>query len=153
MLHPMKTLLLLLALMGQRVPATTARLSGRIDFDGRPNEAAWSTLPLTHASHDSEVRVGYDDDYIYAAGWFHKRGTFLIYIDYKCYGLGADGEKLDPLVDEDGGEPDRNYDGTWWAASTSQGKDWFVELRIPGQFTEGTQVWIEFDDGSRYSLR
>src|SRR5436305_15337749 len=58
------------------------RLSGPVTIDGVPNEAAWQAippLPLTvytpvfrgAPTQRTEIRVAYDDEYFYAAGWFY----------------------------------------------------------------------------------
>jgi hypothetical protein len=58
------------------------RLSGPIDFDGRPDDPAWlaiDPLPLVQywptpgpqMSQATEIRVAYDDQYFYAVGRFH----------------------------------------------------------------------------------
>jgi len=57
-------------------PVSITKINGKIDFDGRPDEAVWATLPefkLTQAmpqynqapSEESDVRIGYDDTYIW----------------------------------------------------------------------------------------
>ena len=68
----------------QEAPLPLARLSGPIVLDGTPDEPAWErvpSLPLTMYSpvfrgrptQRTEIRVAYDDDYFYAAGWFFDR--------------------------------------------------------------------------------
>ncbi|MFC1547906.1 DUF5916 domain-containing protein [Candidatus Neomarinimicrobiota bacterium] len=71
------------------------RLSGAIRLDGRSDEAAWEALdPLPMTVHSpvfeappterTEIRIAYDDDYLYAAGRFYDsdpsgiRGNSLV---------------------------------------------------------------------------
>jgi hypothetical protein len=85
-----RSLLLVTALVTS-LPATAraqegalelSRLSAPIVLDGKPDEAAWRQippLPLTMYSpvfrgtptQRTEIRVAYDDEYFYAAGWFY----------------------------------------------------------------------------------
>src|SRR5947209_8771995 len=62
-------------------PLHIQRLTGPITLDGRVDEAAWGAitpLPLTtflpvagkHPTDSSEVRLAYDDKYLYASGRF-----------------------------------------------------------------------------------
>ena len=59
-----------------------SRAGGPITVDGRPDEKAWqdiAPLPLTMyapvfkgtPSQRSEIRVAYDDEHLYVAGWFY----------------------------------------------------------------------------------
>ena len=60
-------------------PVTINRLEGPIEFDGRSDEPAWESIePLPLAMYEplyqgelteqTEIRVGYDDNYLYVAG-------------------------------------------------------------------------------------
>jgi hypothetical protein len=83
---PASTVILLLALaapaFAQDAPLELQRLSAPIVVDGVPDEAAWrdvAPLPLTMytpvfrgtPTQRSEIRVAYDDEHFYAAGWFY----------------------------------------------------------------------------------
>jgi hypothetical protein len=63
-------------------PLELHRLSHPIVVDGKPTSGEWSDipqLPLTlyvpvfkgTPKQRTEIRVAYDDDYFYAAGWFY----------------------------------------------------------------------------------
>src|SRR5687767_7085014 len=124
-------------LLAQEAPLELTRLPGPITVDGRPDEEAWQkvpTLPLTMytpvfrgtPTQRTEIRVAYDDEYFYAAGWFYDTDpsgirvnslyrdrwngddVFAIYIDAfndnrnaKWFGLTASGVRFDQLVSDD----------------------------------------------------
>jgi hypothetical protein len=148
-------------------PLVLTRLQGAVNIDGMPDEPAWQTiptLPLTMytpvfrgtATQRSEIRVAYDDDYFYAAGWFYDTDpsgirvnslyrdrwngddAFAMYIDAfndnrnaKWFGLTASGVRFDQLVSDDGATLNGSWD-TFWTAKTVINKDgWFAEIRIP----------------------
>ena len=152
-------------------PIGMSRLSGPIVLDGVPGEAAWESaqlLPVVQhwpnfgapLSARTEIRVTYDDEFFYAAGWFWDdpadiRGnslrrdrwegddTFEILID--SYNDNQTALKftvtpLGVLIDDEirnDGQPgeDRpmNRDwNTWWDARTTvTSEGWFTEMRIP----------------------
>ena len=69
-------------LAAQETPLELTRLASPITVDGRPDEPAWREvppLPLTMyapvfrgtPTQRSEIRVAYDDEAFYAAGWFY----------------------------------------------------------------------------------
>jgi len=148
-------------------PLELQRLSGPVTIDGVPNEAAWqaiSPLPLTMYApvfrgtpkQRTEIRVAYDDEYFYAAGWFYDDNAsairvnslyrdrwngddaFAIYIDAfddkknaKWFGTTPGGIRFDQLVSDDGATLNGDWD-TFWSAATTITKDgWFAEVRIP----------------------
>src|SRR5687767_13063928 len=66
----------------QPAPLELTRLDSAITFDGMPDESAWQRIPVlpltTYApvfraapKQRTEIRVAYDDDFFYAAGWFY----------------------------------------------------------------------------------
>lgn len=155
----------------RRAPISLARIDGVIDLDGVPDEAAWEAgllMPVVQywpefgapPSRRTEIRVGYDDDYFYAAGWFWDeragvRGNSLrrdrwegddafdVIIDsynddqtalkFTVTPLGV---QLDDEIRNDaqpGDEEPLNRDwNTWWdAATTITDEGWFAEIRIP----------------------
>ena len=135
-------------------PLELTRLTGAVTIDGVPDEAAWKdipTLPLTlyqpvfrgTPTQRTEIRVAYDDEYFYAAGWFYDTDpkgirvnslyrdrwngddAFAIYIDAfndnrnaKWFGLTASGVRFDQLVSDDGATLNGSWD-TFWAARTT----------------------------------
>jgi len=165
-----------LAVTGQ-VPATARaqeltpmelnRLTGPVEIDGRPDEAAWREvppLPLTQYAptyrgtprQRTEIRVAYDDRYLYAAGWFYDSDpdgirinslyrdrwngddAFAIYVDAfndnqtaKWFGTTPAGIRFDQLVTDDGASLNGSWDTFWDAATTTGRAGWFAEIRIP----------------------
>jgi hypothetical protein len=148
-------------------PVALTRLAGPVSIDGMPDEPAWQAipaLPLTMytpvfrgtPTQRSEIRVAYDEEFFYAAGWFYDTepdririnslyrdrwngdDAFAIYIDAfndnrnaKWFGLTAGGVRFDQLVSDDGATLNGNWD-TFWTARTTTTKDgWFAEIRIP----------------------
>jgi hypothetical protein len=70
------------AAQAQELPLEISRLTGPIEIDGVPNEAAWraiAPLPVTMyapvhrgtPTQRTEIRIAYDDGNFYAAGWFY----------------------------------------------------------------------------------
>ena len=153
--------------VAQETPLELTRLSGPITLDGRPDESAWEQippLPLTmytpifrgQPTQRTEIRVAFDDEYFYAAGWFYDTNphdirinslyrdrwngddAFAIYIDAfndnqnaKWFGTTAAGMRFDQLVSDDGATLNPNWDGFWNAATTVTPEGWFAEVRIP----------------------
>lgn len=155
------------ALRTPEPPMPLQRLVGRITIDGRPDEAAWQAitpLPLTMylpvfrgaPTQRSEIRVTYDDENFYAAGWFRDDDpsgirinslyrdrwngddAFAIYIDpfndnrnAKWFGTTPAGIRFETLVSDDGATLNGNWDTFWEARATVTGEGWFAEVRIP----------------------
>jgi hypothetical protein len=151
----------------QETPLELTRLSAPITVDGRPDEAAWReipTLPLTMyapvfrgtPTQRSEIRVAYDDEAFYAAGWFYDSepsgirvnslyrdrwngdDTLAIYIDAfndnqnaKWFGTTPSGMRFDLLVSDDGTTTNDSWDSFWSSEATITAEGWFVEVRIP----------------------
>lgn len=143
------------------------RLTAPIVVDGVLNDEAWQAvppLPLTmyapvfrgQPTQRTEIRVAYDDEYFYAAGWFDDSDpsgirvnslyrdrfslddTFAIYIDSfndnqnaKWFGTTPGGMRFDQLVTDDGTTLNENWDGFWSAEATLTAEGWFAEVRIP----------------------
>ena len=152
---------------GQEQPLELTRIASPVTIDGTPDEEAWRSvppLPLTmHApvfrgepTQRSEIRVAYDDEFFYAAGWFYDSDpsgirinslyrdrwsgddAFAIYIDpfndnqnAKWFGTTAGGIRFDQLVSDDGATLNENWDGFWSAETTLTDMGWFAEVRIP----------------------
>ncbi len=173
--HRLITILTILAAVGGGAavaaqapgPFQLSRLSGPIALDGVPDDAAWkliAPLPLTTyapvfrsaPSQRTEIRVGYDEDYFYAAGWFYDTDpssirinslyrdrwngddAFALYIDgfndnqnAKWFGTTPGGIRFDQLVSDDGGTLNESWDTFWTAKTTVTPEGWFAEIRIP----------------------
>lgn len=148
-------------------PVSLARLEGPVVVDGRPDEPAWrnvAPLPLTMYSpiyrgapqERSEIRVAYDDEALYAAGWFYDDDpggirvnslyrdrwngddAFAIYVDAfndnttaKWFGVTPAAMRFDALLSEDGATTNQSWDGYWEAKTTVSDQGWFAEVRIP----------------------
>lgn len=148
-------------------PVEIQRLTGPIRLDGVPDDAAWRqvpVLPLTMYAPEyrgtpqerTEIRVAYDDEYIYAAGWFYDDDAagirvnslyrdrwngddaFAIYIDAfndnqnaKWFGTTPGGIRFDLLVSDDGATLNGAWDTFWDARTTVTDEGWFAEVRIP----------------------
>jgi hypothetical protein len=148
-------------------PLELHRLSGPVTIDGVPNEAAWQAippLPLTmytpvfrgKPTQRTEIRVAYDDEYLYAAGWFYDTDAssirvnslyrdrwngddaFAIYVDAfndkknaKWFGTTPGGIRFDQLISDDGATINSDWDTFWSAATTITAEGWFAEVRIP----------------------
>lgn len=151
----------------EAAPFDLPRLTGAVVVDGNPNDRAWEsipTLPLTmyapvfrgSASQRSVIKVAYDDEYFYAAGWFYDDDpggirinslyrdrwngddAFAIYIDAfndnqnaKWFGTTPGGIRFDILVSDDGATLNDSWDTFWTARSTVTDTGWFSEVRIP----------------------
>jgi hypothetical protein len=107
-------------------------------------------------SQRSEIRVAYDDEAFYAAGWFYDddpRGirvnslyrdrwngddALAIYVDAfndntnaKWFGVTAAAMRFDLLVSDDGRTTNGSWDSHWDAKTTITDEGWFAEVRIP----------------------
>lgn len=153
--------------LAQEAPLALARLSGPVVLDGLLDDPAWrdiESLPLTTytpvfrgpASQRSEIRVAYDDEAFYAAGWFYDvdphgirvnslyrdrwngDDAFAIYVDTfnddrnsKWFGITPAGMRFDTLISDDGDTLNDNWDGFWSAKTSVTDDGWFAEVRIP----------------------
>lgn len=164
------------SLVGQAAePLALVRLESPIVLDGRPDEAVWRdvpALPLTmyfptfggSPVERTEIRVAYDDDYLYAAGWFYDSDpdqisvnslyrdrwngddAFAIYVDAfndnqnaKWFGTTPAAMRFDVLVSDDGQVLNSSWDSFWDSETTVTDEGWFAEVRIPFS-TIGFQV-------------
>jgi hypothetical protein len=148
-------------------PVRIARLTGPITLDGRADEPAWQAvapLPLTtflpvagkHPSDSSEVRLAYDDKYLYASARFFVsdpsdiQGTtlgrdrvgpddrFRIMLDtYNDNRTGVGflvtptGARSDYDMTDDGANVSGDWNTYWDAVTTRDGRGWYCEMRIP----------------------
>ena len=148
-------------------PLPLVKLSSPITIDGRLDDEAWrqvEPLPMTMylpvfrgtPTQRTEVRVAYDDEHFYAAGWFYDTDpsgirinslyrdrwngddTLAIYIDAfndnqnaKWFGITPAGVRFDLLVSDDGNTSNDNWDSFWDAQTSITNEGWFVEVKIP----------------------
>jgi hypothetical protein len=148
-------------------PLHLTRLTGRILVDGRPDDEAWRSvppLPLTlyapvyrgTAAQRTEIRVAYDGEALYAAGWFYDADpggirvnslyrdrwngddAFAIYVDAfndntnaKWFGTTPAAMRFDQLVSDDGARLNESWDGYWDSETSVTSEGWFAEVRIP----------------------
>jgi hypothetical protein len=148
-------------------PLSLVKLSSPIVIDGRLDDEAWqkvAPLPMTMylpvfrgtPTQRTEVRVAYDDEHFYAAGWFYDTDpsgirinslyrdrwngddTLAIYIDAfndnqnaKWFGITPAGVRFDLLVSDDGNTSNDNWDSFWDAKTSITSEGWFVEVKIP----------------------
>jgi hypothetical protein len=137
------------------------RLSGTIAVDGRLDEAPWETAPVADRftqsdphegeppSQRTEVRILYDDAYIYFGARMSdsgqvrtrlgRRDAYLANTDYLTISLDTYHDHLTSfsfLVNPSGVRGDRaGFDNSWdpvWEVATSIDADgWTAEIRIP----------------------
>ncbi len=153
-------------------PLRLARLAGPIQLDGRVAEASWAMiepLPLTvltptfqgPLTERTEIRVGYDDRYLYVGGVMHDSeagkvrtntlyrdrysGDDIIAIVLDTYNdrqtavwftVNPAGVRIDRTVSNDAefgaGFPMNDSWNTFWDVATSQSDSgWTAEMRIP----------------------
>ena len=141
------------------------RASAPIDLDGRLNEPAWATAPVTDsftqidpdegrpASQRTEVRVMYDDAFLYVGARLHDSGHITgrlgrrdmdfgdsdwfgvmidSYLDHRTafgFDVNPAGVRHDEVktIDVD----DYSWDPVWEAATTVDSAGWTAEYRIP----------------------
>ena len=155
------------ALAAAKKAVELTRLEGPIEFDGVPDDEAWRgvpALPLTmytpifrgEATQRTEIRVAYDSENLYAAGWFYDTepaairmnslyrdrlsgdDTFALYVDpfnddqnAKWFGTTPAGIRIDQLVSDDGATQNENWDGFWDVRTRVTEEGWFMEMKIP----------------------
>ena len=143
------------------------RLQTPIELDGRVTDAEWglvAPLPLTMfspvfngtPSERSEIRVAYDDHYLYASGRFLDARpdelrinsltrdrwsgdeTFVLLLDpYNdnetglWFYLNPAGVRFDNSISDDGNTWSDSWNGMWDAATQVGSDGWYAEVRIP----------------------
>jgi hypothetical protein len=148
-------------------PLVLTRLTRAVIIDGVPDDAGWrdvAPLPLTEYTpvfrgtpqQRSVIKVAYDDENFYAAGWFYDTDpsqirinslyrdrwngddAFAIYIDpfndnqnAKWFGTTASGIRFDILLSDDAKTSNGSWDTFWTNATTVTDSGWFAEVRIP----------------------
>ena len=164
---PFVTLLVPVSARAQEAPLELTRLTGPIIVDGRMDDEAWQripTLPLTMytplfkgvPTQRTELRVSYDDEFLYVGGWFYDTDpsgirinslyrdrwigddALAIYIDAfndnqnaKWFGTTPGGIRFDLLVADDGNTTNDNWDTFWTSKTSVTSEGWFAEVRIP----------------------
>ncbi len=144
-----------------------ARLGSPIRVDGVVTDTAWTAiapLPVTmHAptfggepSQRTEIRVAYDDEYLYAAGWFYDSDPDAIRINslYRDRWSGDDafavlidpfndnetglwfftnpaGVRMDQSISGDARTYNESWNAVWDVATRVTDEGWFAEMRIP----------------------
>lgn len=152
---------------GDAPPLELSRLTGPVSVDGVLDDAGWQgapSLPLTMyvplfggtPTQRSEIRVGYDEDALYFAGWFwdddpsgirvnslyrdrwNGDDAFAIYVDAfndnksaKWFGVTPAGMRFDVLVSDDGASSNGSWDAFWEARTRVTDEGWFAEVRVP----------------------
>lgn len=148
--------------------AEAVRTDGRFVIDGVLGESAWAAAPpITElwqvtpdegrlVSESTEVRILYDDDYLYVGAWLwdderdlqprmvRRDGVlrdsdffavlFDSYHDHRVgyrFGTWPGGVQKDQTVIADGGIGDVSWDAVWDLESSITDDGWFVEMRIP----------------------
>jgi hypothetical protein len=157
-------------LRGQAEPLRLPRLTGPVVLDGRPDEAAWAAVePLPLAVHlptagappteRTEIRVAYDDGYLYAAArlWDSRPDgvransltrdrwsgddTFNLLVDASNDDQNAlwfqttpGGIRRDLAISNNAEGPapiNASWNSFWEVATTRTPEGWFAEMRIP----------------------
>lgn len=144
-----------------------SRLPHPIVFDGRVANEEWDSiapLPLTlyspvyHGtpSERTEIRLAYDDAYLYASGRFYDSeanrirvnslyrdrwsgdDVFALFVDsfndnesVRRFTITPAGTRIDELLGADGRERNLSWDAPWDVATTRDGAGWYFEMRIP----------------------
>lgn len=162
------------------IPLSIARTSGAITFDGHVDDAAWQQLeplPMTMyqptfqgtPTEQTEVRITFDDTYLYIAGRMYDAEPDAIRITslYRDDAFGDDrlgfmldtfndnksglhfftnaaGVRNEVLVSDDGGSFNVDWNTYWDVATVRDATGWTAEIRIPfsslGFQTVGDQV-------------
>ncbi|MGD9903095.1 MAG: DUF5916 domain-containing protein [Vicinamibacterales bacterium] len=148
---------------------TATRTDGPIVVDGRLDEPVWRTAPPADgfvqsdpfegrpATEATEVRVAYDDDYLYIAAHcrdsdpahivvndIHKdftgaeQDSFEVLLDTFedrrngfVFATNAAGARADTQVANEGRDVNPNWDAVWWVAGRIGPDGWTAEFRIP----------------------
>ncbi|HKG92738.1 MAG TPA: DUF5916 domain-containing protein [Gemmatimonadaceae bacterium] len=143
------------------------RLTAPVRVDGVLDDSAWAgvpALPLTMYAprfggapvERTEIRVAYDDEYLYAAGWFYDSrpdgirvnslyrdrwsgdDTFALFVDgfndnenALWFYTNPAGVRMDESISGDGRTSNSSWNAVWDVATRVTGAGWFAEVRIP----------------------
>ncbi len=162
-------LLALTGLAQAQDPMRLVRLSGPVEIDGRVDEPVWEAVPplplvvfvpqyRMPPTERTEIRVAYDDRYLYVAGRLYDsdpggiRARTLYRDNFAgddrfCFALDTYNDRLsaawfcvnpagtrgDQTIANDGDFSTFNRDwNTYWDAATTQNdQGWFAEIRVP----------------------
>ena len=149
------------------VPINITRLNGPITLDGIVDENTWqSIVPFEMTSHwpefgnspsdHTEIRLAYDDNYIYVSGIMHAAPENILAASFKrdLHTLGTDyltivldtfndnenallfattptGNRNDLAISDDVGSVDVSWDTFWDVESVQDENGWSAEMRIP----------------------
>ena len=170
---PSRLLPLLLLLLASELAAQgqgeleLARLPFPVRLDGAVTDSAWALvppLPLTmyapsfrgSPAERSEIRVAYDDQYLYASGRFYDSrpagirvnslyrdrwsgdDTFALFVDGfndnetgLWFGTTPAGIRIDQSISDDARVYNESWNAVWDVATQVTSEGWFAELRIP----------------------
>jgi Domain of unknown function (DUF5916)/Carbohydrate family 9 binding domain-like len=152
-----------------RLTISAARTAAPIVIDGVLDEPIWrSAQPATGfiqsepvegqpATEATEVRVAFDDDYLYIAALCHdsdpthlvindirkdfavaEQDTFEVLLDTFAdrrngfvFSTNARGARADTQIANEGRDVNPNWDAVWWVAAAVVPEGWTAEFRIP----------------------
>jgi hypothetical protein len=152
-----------------RKQMTAARLTGTVTLDGDLSDEAWTAAaPATGfvqadpregdaASEATEVRVLFDDEYLYIGAHCldtdpsgivineirkdfsgREQDTFEVLLDTFgdrrngfVFATNAEGAKADTQIANEGRDVNINWDAVWWVAARKTADGWSAEFRIP----------------------
>ncbi len=148
-------------------PVQIARAAGDVVLDGRADEPAWSGIAPHRftmlqptaglaPTDPAELRLAYDDRYLYVAGTFlvaratdirassltrdrlSSDDVFRILLDTYddnenglVFAVTPAGTQVDYTVADDGAETNESWNTHWDAATARDERGWYAELRIP----------------------
>jgi hypothetical protein len=148
---------------------TAVRLSGAITLDGVLDDEAWSkAAPATGfiqadplegepATENTDVRVVYDDEYLYIGARLfdsdpagivineirkdfagREQDSFEVLLDTFAdrrngfvFATNAEGAKADTQIANEGRDVNTNWDAVWWVEARTSAEGWTAEFRIP----------------------
>jgi len=153
-------------------PVPLPRIDGPIVIDGKVDEPIWETVPMlpttvysptfeSEPTERTEIRVAYDDHYIYVSGRLYDHDPSAVrantlyrdqysgddvfaivldsYDDYESavwFSVNPSGARSDRTVSNDaefnaGFPMNADWNSFWDAAATQDDRGWFAEMRIP----------------------
>jgi hypothetical protein len=144
-----------------------SRLPSQVRIDGEMTDSAWAAiapLPLTMhlpsfggvPTQRTEIRVAYDEGFLYAAGWFYdsQPGEIRVNSLYRDRWSGDDafallvdgfndnetglwfytnpaGVRMDQSISSDARSYNESWNAVWDVATRITDEGWFAEMRIP----------------------
>ena len=154
---------------GGRKQMTAVRLTRSIELDGDLGDEAWASAPPAidfiqadplegqPATETTEVRVLFDDEYLYIGARCldadpsgivineirkdfggRDQDTFEVLLDTFgdrrngfVFATNAEGAKADTQIANEGRDVNINWDAVWWVAARKTAEGWSAEFRIP----------------------